>query len=62
MVQVQEQEIPLAMAAMKLARSWHAAYRLILIGELEGRQKENGRWYVTIPSVDLFLSRPKEAA
>ena len=62
MTEREGQEIPLALAAIKLAKSWSVAYRLILTGEIQGEQKENGRWYVTVPSLDRFLSRPKAAA
>ena len=40
-----EPTIALPQAALRLARSWHQTYQLLLGGELRGEQR-NGRWYV----------------
>jgi hypothetical protein len=40
-----ENVVPLAVAAQRLRRTWHQAWRLVLCGELAGEQR-NGRWYV----------------
>lgn len=41
----QEPKVPLPQAALRLQKSWHRTYRLLLGGELKGEQRD-GRWYV----------------
>jgi hypothetical protein len=43
-------EISLAAAAQQLGISWQRAWRLVLTGELDGRQR-GGRWFVQAESV-----------
>jgi hypothetical protein len=59
-------EVPLSIAAQRLAVSWERAWRLVLQGRIRGR-KVNGRWLVSWPDTerlaeeldqDLRESRP----
>ena len=50
MTEAPREEIALAEAAQQLGISWQRAWRLVLTGELEGRQR-NGRWLVRVESV-----------
>ncbi len=54
-------EISLVRAAHLLHVSWAVAYRMLLEGELEGRQGDNGRWYVTRDSLQR-ISRERRRA
>jgi hypothetical protein len=42
--------VTLPRAAQRLALSWHACYRLLLRGQLQGEQV-NGRWLLSEESV-----------
>ena len=48
-------EIPLAMCAKRLGLSWHATWRLLLIGKLSGRQV-GGRWLIDCDSVEKLAA------
>jgi len=52
MPQIEEMTLP--QACRLLGTSWVQAYRLLLRGELDGRQ-EKGRWRVTRASVERVL-------
>jgi molybdenum-dependent DNA-binding transcriptional regulator ModE len=46
-------EMPLAEAAKALGISWHRAWRLLLVGALDGRRDRiSGRWLVQRSSVE----------
>ena len=45
-----DEGVPLADAAMALGLSWHAAYRLLLVGTLRGR-RVGRNWFVTRESI-----------
>jgi hypothetical protein len=50
MVEKTDDEMSLAAAAQQLGISWQRAWRLVLTGELDGRQR-GGRWFVRSDSV-----------
>ena len=56
-----KKEVGLADAALALGVSWGAAWRLLLIGRLDGR-KDGRTWKVTRTSVERLraLRRPKQ--
>ncbi len=59
----QSGEMPLARAAQRLGVSWERAWRLMLTGELVGRQLENSnRWKVTQESVERCLLKHQTTA
>lgn len=43
--------MPLTDAAHALKLPYHRALRLVLIGDLEGRRADNGRWEIQTASV-----------
>jgi hypothetical protein len=45
-------EITLTAALVRLRMSWAQGYRAVLTGRLAGRQMPNGRWLVTLASVE----------
>jgi hypothetical protein len=52
----QVEALPLAEAAQFLRVSWPRAWRLMLMGRLDGR-KVGGRWFITTASIEAFLAR-----
>jgi hypothetical protein len=55
-----DQEISLSQAALRIGKPWPVAHRLMLSGELgPARQNESGRWLVTVAGVDAYLDRAK---
>jgi len=52
----QLEEVPLAEAAKALGISWHRAWRLLLMGQLDGR-KCGGRWVVSRVDVERAAKR-----
>jgi hypothetical protein len=56
---VREDKMPLytlTEAALRLGRSYNQTLRLVLVGELEGRQ-EAGRWLITAESLERLQER-----
>jgi hypothetical protein len=53
--------VPLSTAAHVLRISWHRAWRLIHIGQLEGRQDAAGRWYVSAESLERQVGVMRDA-
>lgn len=53
-------EIGLTQAAVMLRVSWHCAWRLVLVGELDGR-KDGNRWLVSRPSVERYASKTRRS-
>lgn len=47
--------VPLSRAAHRLRLSWHAAWRLVLTGAIEGEQDDRGRWRVRADDVERLL-------
>lgn len=56
------QEIPLMTAAAKLQQGYSVALRLVLRGEIEGRQNERGRWLVSSTSLNAWRERHRTGA
>jgi hypothetical protein len=57
-----DQEISLSQAALRIGKPWPVAHRLMLSGELgPARQNDAGRWQVTAVGVDAYLERAKAA-
>jgi hypothetical protein len=56
-----ERSIPLAEAAHALGLTWAQAWRLVLVGALDGR-KEGARWIVTQESTEAYGARRRAAA
>ena len=57
----QVSRMPLADAAQALGLRYNATFNLVLIGELEGHRKDNGRWEVSQESVEAYRARRKQA-
>lgn len=51
-----QKTVPLVSAASRLGVSWARAWRLVLIGELEG-VKVGGRWFVSEQSIVAFSTK-----
>lgn len=52
--------VPLSTAARRLRLSWASAYRLILMGQLDG-QLINGRWQISQESLDRVVKERSAA-
>ena len=50
-------KMPLAEAAQLLRLRYNAALNAVLVGELEGHRKDNGRWEVSEESVRAYRAR-----
>ena len=55
-------ELSLAGAAMRLGMTYHQVRALLLRGDLEGGQDENGRFFVDADAVDRWLSQGQPPA
>ena len=55
------EQLTLTDAAKQLGISWHRAWRLALTGDLDA-QREGGRWYVTVASVEKYAARANSSA
>ena len=51
---IANREIPLAEAALRLKRRYHAARDLVLSGTLTWRRDDAGRWLVSLASVEAL--------
>ena len=49
-------ELTMTQAAAALGRSYNQVHRLVLLGVLQGQQRD-GRWVVKLESVEDFLRR-----
>jgi hypothetical protein len=54
-------DVTLTQAAAQLGRSYNQVLRLVLLGELRGRQRD-GRWTVSRESVESLLSKRNNTA
>ena len=50
-------EVSIGSAALRLRRSYNQVYRLILLGEVKGEQREDGRWIVDGEDLDRFCDK-----
>ena len=58
MPQVQQlEEIPLVRGCARARLGYNPMLRLVLRGEVEGRQDERGRWFVSTESLDAYIAR-----
>ena len=55
-LEVPEGTVPLALACAELKVSWTQGYRLVLIGQLEGR-RVGARWFVTESSLRTLVDK-----
>jgi hypothetical protein len=53
-------EMPLPRAAVRLRLTWAQAFNALLAGRLDGRQAENGRWWVSSSSVERLAAQRDE--
>lgn len=53
--------LPLPAAAVQLGLSWSQAYNAVLLGHLEGRQSQNGRWLCSPSSIERFALQQQKA-
>lgn len=49
-----DKEIPLVQGAASVRRSYNVLLRRVLLGEIEGRQDDRGRWLVSRASLDIW--------
>ena len=60
MTQATANELPLALCAQRLGKSWGQTWRLMLRGTLKGR-KVDGRWFVNAEDVERLARENGEA-
>jgi hypothetical protein len=49
-----DQEIPLVRAAAQVRQGYNVVLRLVLRGEIAGRQDSLGRWLVSVASLEAW--------
>jgi hypothetical protein len=52
-----EAEIPMVVAAATVRRGYNVIHRLVLCGEIDGRQDERGRWLVKRESLTRWSNQ-----
>lgn len=54
-------ELPLVQACVRAKLGYNPLMRLVLRGDVAGRQDERGRWFVSVESLDAFVRRAGRA-